>query len=66
MKPNYKAIAYFVVAVFGIVAYIALGIFVALEQPRVKRIDCTWVEISPDIPVKAKEECRKLRMDNIK
>ena len=25
--------------------------------------DCTWSEISPDIPPKVKEECRKLRME---
>jgi hypothetical protein len=66
MKTNYKAIAYFVVAVVGIVAYIALCIFVIVKQPREKRIDCTWAEISPDIPIKAKEECRKLKMENIK
>ena len=25
--------------------------------------DCTWAEISPDMPPKVKEECRKLRME---
>jgi hypothetical protein len=24
-----------------------------------KVIDCRWAEINPDIPVQAKEECRK-------
>lgn len=28
---------------------------------RTVRIDCSIAEISPDIPVWAKEECRKLR-----
>jgi hypothetical protein len=26
--------------------------------------DCRLAEISPDIPVQAKEQCRKLRMEN--
>ena len=31
------------------------------ERPMVKVYDCTIAEISPDIPVQVKEECRKLR-----
>lgn len=31
--------------------------------PRTVRIDCTIAEISPDIPVEAKEQCRKLRLE---
>ena len=31
------------------------------ERPSVKVYDCTIAEISPDIPVPVKEECRKLR-----
>jgi hypothetical protein len=31
----------------------------AQQENKTVRIDCTWVEISPDIPPKAKEECRK-------
>jgi hypothetical protein len=31
----------------------------AKQENKTIRIDCTWVEISPDIPPKAKEECRK-------
>jgi hypothetical protein len=27
--------------------------------------DCRMAEISPDFPLKAKEECRKLRMEHI-
>jgi hypothetical protein len=38
---------------------------VANQESRTVRIDCTWVEISPDIPLKAKEECRKKRSGRI-
>ena len=32
-------------------------------MPTKVTYDCTWSEISPDIPLKVKEECRKLRME---
>jgi len=32
---------------------------VAKQENRTVRYDCTWAEISPDIPPKVKEECRK-------
>lgn len=35
-------------------------------SPRTVRIDCSIAEISPDIPVWAKEECRKARMGQLK
>jgi hypothetical protein len=28
--------------------------------------NCTWAEISPDIPLKVKEECRKRNAERIK
>ena len=31
----------------------------AKQENRTIRIDCTWAEISPDMPPKIKEECRK-------
>ena len=34
--------------------------------PRTVKIDCSIAEISPDIPVWAKEECRKLRRENVR
>jgi len=34
-------------------------------QPRERVIDCTWVEIMPDIPPKIKEDCRKLNAKKI-
>lgn len=29
------------------------------QENRTVRIDCTWIEIQPDIPTKIREECRK-------
>jgi hypothetical protein len=29
------------------------------QENKTVRYDCTWVEISPDIPPTVKEECRK-------
>ena len=49
--------------VIPVVVYIimiwSLFYVVAKQENRTVRIDCTWAEISPDIPLKAKEECRK-------
>lgn len=42
---------------FAIITYPPEG------QPR--RYDCTWVEISPDVPPKVREECRKLRSNKV-
>jgi len=36
-----------------------------LPTPRERVYNCSIAEISPDIPIKVKEECRKLRMDKI-
>lgn len=36
-----------------------------LPMPRERVYNCSIAEISPDIPIKVKEECRKLRMDKI-
>jgi hypothetical protein len=38
------------------------GIHTVLPNEAV--YDCRLAEISPDIPVQAKEQCRKLRMEN--
>lgn len=40
--------------------------FSVTMRPQYVKIDCTIAEISPDIPPKAKEECRKLRTESIK
>ena len=54
-----------VVTVF--LAVLAMStIFVLLPRPTERVYNCGIAEISPDIPIKVKEECRKLRMDQIK
>jgi len=35
-------------------------------MPRTVKVDCNFAEISPDIPVWIKEECRKLRSEKLK
>lgn len=50
------------------VAAVAVGMVVlivwahtAVPQPEVRRIDCTWSEISPDFTPAMREACRKAR-----
>jgi len=53
---NFKLIVGVILAMLLQVAII----YWAVQQSKTTvRIDCTWAEISPDIPLKAKEECRK-------
>jgi hypothetical protein len=45
---------------------LAIGCFVlivynAANTPQVRRIDCTWSEISPDFTPAMREACRKAR-----
>ncbi len=45
---------------------LAIGMFALIVwgsnlQPREKRIDCTWSEISPDFSTAMREACRKAR-----
>jgi hypothetical protein len=54
--------------VIPVVVYIMIGSLfyvLAKQENRTVRIDCTWVEIQPDIPPKAREECRKKRSGRI-
>jgi hypothetical protein len=48
-----------------IIIAILVGVLLSilfLNSPREgKWYDCTWAEISPDIPPKVKDECRKIR-----
>jgi len=47
-------------AIVAILLQAAIVYWAVKEQSKTTvRIDCTWAEISPDIPPKAKEECRK-------
>jgi hypothetical protein len=44
----------------------AFLIYWNLEHPRiVVKYDCSISEISPDYPIPVKEQCRKLRAENI-
>ena len=54
--------------------FLAIVLFVAIfilsvadyDNSSVVVYDCTLSEISPDYPVKVKEECRRLRQENNK
>jgi F0F1-type ATP synthase membrane subunit b/b' len=46
----------------AVLAFVLLFAVVIWPPPKEKMIDCRIAEISPDIPVKAKEECRKLNV----
>jgi hypothetical protein len=49
----------------GVIALV-FTIFWNSTHPRiVVRYDCSIAEISPDYPIAVKEECRKLRADNL-
>ena len=45
---------------------LTIGLIVAVEKYREGPVyyNCSLAEISPDIPIKVKEECRKLRSQN--
>lgn len=50
-----------------ILVCIILGYFISqyfLTEIRGKVYNCELAEISPDIPIKVKEECRRLRSKN--
>lgn len=62
-----KALKDNLIVVLVLLAILAMAIFFAyLPKHGVVVYNCTWAEISPDIPIKVKEECRKLRMEKIK
>jgi hypothetical protein len=45
-----------------IICFLLLLLSISLNVSDEKIIDCRLAEISPDIPVMAKEECRKLNV----
>jgi hypothetical protein len=62
-----KALKDNLIVVAVLLAILAMAIvFAHLPTHGVVVYNCTWAEISPDIPVKVKEECRKLNMKEIK
>ena len=56
------SIKYFIIAVIGILMVIWIIQNYSIFNVRERIIDCRIAEISPDIPVWAKEECRKLNV----
>lgn len=54
-------IAGFVVAMLA-----SVYLIVTMPHPGVHVIDCRIAEISPDIPVDAKQACRRANMEKIK
>ena len=53
-------IQYVIVCIFALLAVLGL-VLVDLSQPHIVKYDCGMAVWHPDIPVKAKEECRKLK-----
>jgi len=45
-----------------IICFVLLLLSISVNVSDEKIIDCRIAEISPDIPVRAKEECRKLNV----
>ena len=55
------------IAVLGCAMFALIyGIHAYLPNQGVVVYNCTWAEISPDIPLKVKEECRKRNVERIK
>jgi hypothetical protein len=47
------------------VVFLVIGIFFTINMPRRGVMyNCDIAEISPDIPIEVKQECRRLRMEN--
>jgi hypothetical protein len=64
--PKRETVEIAVVLIGTIIAVIIMALILPTRQEKDGVwIDCTWSEISPDIPVKIKEACRKLRAENI-
>jgi len=64
MFKEYKsAIA---VGIFGVI-WFGVGIYFLMSQPKhgVVVYGCSMAEISPDYPMKVKEECRKVQSGRI-
>jgi hypothetical protein len=62
MMQKLKTAAFNVLIFGGIVFYLIIAFtFLANDEPRVIRYDCTIAEFHPDIPIEVKEACRKIR-----
>ena len=63
IDPKLKREEVIVACVLIVLATLA---FLFLPKQEYRVYNCSIAEISPDIPVEAKEACRKLRMETIK
>jgi hypothetical protein len=54
-----------VLIIVGLLIVIPIVLLPFPKQGDVIRYDCSIAEISPDFPIEVKEQCRKLRADNI-
>ena len=52
---------YLIGMIAATIAWIVVLFMVPMPEYRV--YDCTWAEISPDIPPKVKEECRRRALE---
>jgi hypothetical protein len=57
-------IEFAILASASIIAF-ALIVLIMPKKGDVVRYDCSISEISPDYPIEVKEQCRKLRADNL-
>jgi hypothetical protein len=72
MKQIFQVCGYVIFC--GLAVGIAIGLVllgnripdVLNPMPRTVKVDCSIAEISPDIPVWIKEECRKLKSEKSK
>jgi hypothetical protein len=63
---NFRKNLDFIVVIIASSFTLAFLIYWNLSNPQaVVRYDCSIAEISPDYPVAVKEQCRRLRADNI-
>lgn len=56
---------FIIVIVFAVITFSFLWWFTYSHPKIVVRYDCPIAEIHPDYPIEIKEECRKLRAENI-
>jgi hypothetical protein len=54
------ALMFLVVVALAVLMFVFI-VWSGTMQPRERRIDCTWSEISPDFSPAMREACRKAR-----
>jgi hypothetical protein len=63
IDPKLKRQEVIVVCILIVLGTLA---FLFLPKQEYRVYNCSIAEISPDVPIEAKEACRKLRMEQIK